>query len=290
MPPEEQRLRLPSPDRLSNLPIHLIDDILSRLSFRDVVRTSTLSVDWQYTCRRFPEVKFDQTVWETQGDLASPTIGFIPILDCFFMFHIGTTLKVTLDIASLKYEPKELVLEEKYGFDNIFSSIPALEYFSWDHFEVDIGSTEFIPTRLPSVLNCLKRLFISWITLGEFFELSFALCMIRSSPNLEEIEIQGCILNDGNYFESVPQEVVDEIPASFSDITFNNLRTVKFYDVLLEEGEMQLIKVLLANSPALVKLEIKPSQMETDKSLKVLAEITKFQQTSSKAEVVYLVD
>ncbi|TMX02667.1 hypothetical protein EJD97_020541 [Solanum chilense] len=425
MPPEEQRLRLPSPDRLSNLPIHLIDDILSRLSFRDVVRTSTLSVDWQYTCRRFPEVKFDQTVWETQEDLTSPTIGFIPILDCFFRFHIGTTLKVTLDIASLKvcpnvdrlihlldtnfiqhfvlklpftyppykipyfffncsalrhlylkeceihlprffqgfnklislklkfvtlssdtfeslisncpllenlvlkdinnpyvmsindpklrsfvfrgdiqliylenvpllsnvqYEPKELVLEEKYDFDNIFSSIPALEYFSWDHFEVDIESTKFIPTRLPSILNCLKRLFISWITLGEFFELSFALCMIRSSPNLEEIEIQGCILNDGNYFESVPQEVVDEIPASFSDITINNLRTVKFYDVLLEEGEMQLIKVLLANSPALVKLEIKPSQMETDKSLKVLAEITKFQQTSSKAEVVYLVD
>ena len=56
------------------------------------------------------------------------------------------------------------------------------------------------------------------------------------------------------------QEVVDEILASFSDITFNHLRTVKFYDVLLEEGEMQLIKVLLAKSPALVKMVIKPCQ------------------------------
>jgi len=88
----------------------------------------------------------------------------------------------------------------------------------------------------------------------------------------------------------VPQEVVDEIPASFSDMTFNHLRTVKFYDVLLEEGEMQLIKVLLAKSPALVKMEIKPRQMETKKSLKLLVEITKFQRASSKAEVVYLVD
>ena len=162
---------------------------------------------------------------------------------------------------------------------------------------------------------------MSWITLGELFELSFAFCIIRSSPNLEEIEIKlvtnvyfslyifhvfifvcndlmvffldfslECILSDRDYFESVPQEVVDEIPASFSDITFNHLRTVKFYDVLLEEVEMQLIKVLLAKSPALVKMVIKPRQMETNKSLNVLAEITKFQRASSKVEVMYLVD
>ena len=53
---------------------------------------------------------------------------------------------------------------------------------------------------------------------------------------------------------------------------------------------MQLIKVLLAKSLALVKMVIKPRQMETNKSLNVLAEITKFQQASSKVEVVYLVD
>ena len=87
----------------------------------------------------------------------------------------------------------------------------------------------------------------------------------------------------------LPQEVVYEIPASFSDITFNYLRTFKFYDVLLEEVEMQLIKVLLAKSPPMVKMVIKPRQMETNKSLNVLAGITKFQRASSKAEVVYLV-
>ena len=105
MPPDEQGLSLPSPDRLSNLNIYLIDDILSRLSFRDVVRVSTLSKDWQYICWRIPHVKFDQTVWKTQEDLMSPTIGFIPILDCFLRFHIGMTLKVTVDITSLKVCP-----------------------------------------------------------------------------------------------------------------------------------------------------------------------------------------
>ena len=88
----------------------------------------------------------------------------------------------------------------------------------------------------------------------------------------------------------MPQEVVDEIPASFSDITFNHMRTVMFYDVLLEEVEMHLIMVLLAKSPALVKMVIKPRIMETNKSLNVLMEITKFQRVSSKADVLYLVD
>ncbi|XP_015072608.1 F-box/FBD/LRR-repeat protein At1g13570-like [Solanum pennellii] len=192
-------------------------------------------------------------------------------------------------LSNVLYAPRELVLEDQDDFVNIFSSIPALEWFSWNLFEVDNGSTKVIPTRLPSVCNCLKRLFMSWITLEEFFELSFALCIVRSSPNLEEIKIKECILSDGYYFECVPQEVVDEIPASFSNITFNHMRTVKFYDVLLEEVEMQLIKVLLAKSTALVKMVIKHRQMETNKSLNVLAEITKFQRVSSKAEVLYLV-
>lgn len=101
MPPNEQRLSLPSPDRLSNLNIHLIDDILSRLSFGDVVRVSTLSKDWQYICWRIAHVKFDQTVWKTPEDLTSPTIGFIPILDSFLRFHRGIILKVTLNIINL---------------------------------------------------------------------------------------------------------------------------------------------------------------------------------------------
>ena len=86
------------------------------------------------------------------------------------------------------------------------------------------------------------------------------------------------------------QEVVDEIPTSFSNIIFNHLSTVKFYEVLLEGGEMKLIKFFLAKPQALVKMEIKPSQMETNKSMNVLAKIIMFQRASSKTKVMYLVD
>ncbi|XP_015072652.1 F-box/FBD/LRR-repeat protein At1g13570-like [Solanum pennellii] len=310
MPPDEQGLSLPSPDRLSNLDIHLIDDILT------LRHLYLKECEIQLPCFFKGFNKLIRLILKSvtlSSDTFESLISYCPLLEDLVLKDIDNPYFMSINAPKLRsfvfrgdiqlihlenvpvlsnvlYAPRELVLEDEDDFVNIFSSIPSLECFSWDHFEVDNGSTKVIPTRLPSVLNCLKRLFMSWITLGEFFELSFALFIIRSSPNFEEIEIKECILSDGDYFESVPQEVVDEIPASFSDITFKHLRTVKFYDVLLEEVEMHLIKVLLAKSPALVKMVIKPHQMETNKSLNVLAEIKKFQRASSKAEVVYLVD
>ena len=62
-------------------------------------------------------------------------------------------------------------------------------------------------------------------------------------------------------------------------MTFNHLRTLKIYDVTGVAAEMQLIKVLLAKSPTLVRMITKPCETEDKKSFKVLAEVTKFQHT-----------
>ena len=50
---------------------------------------------------------------------------------------------------------------------------------------------------------------------------------------------------------------------------------------------MQLIQVLLYESPTLVRMITKPLETEDKESFKALAEVTKFQRTTSKAEVVY---
>ncbi|XP_069152839.1 uncharacterized protein [Solanum lycopersicum] len=156
-------------------------------------------------------------------------------------------------LSNVLYAPRELVLEDEDDFVNFF--------------RLFLLSSASAGIFLRSIMDQLK-----------LYQQGFHQFLTE------------CILSDGDYFESVPQEVVDEILASFLDITFNHLRTVKLYDIPLEEVEMQLIKVLLEKSPALAKMVIKPRQMETNKSLNVLAEITKFQRASSKAEVVYLFD
>ncbi|XP_060214585.1 F-box/FBD/LRR-repeat protein At1g13570-like isoform X1 [Lycium barbarum] len=196
-------------------------------------------------------------------------------------------------LSKVSYKPLAFFILAECDLTKIFESIPALENLCWnqDHVKDDyVGQAEVIPTRLPSALNCLKRLCLSWSILEEFSVLSFALCLIRSSPNLEEIEIEVCVLKDEIYYEVVRRDAVDEIPASFSNMTFNHLRTVKIYNVAGTKAEMQLIKVLLAKSPALVRMLIKPCRMEDRKSLKVVAEITNFPRASSKAQVVYNVD
>ena len=62
-------------------------------------------------------------------------------------------------------------------------------------------------------------------------------------------------------------------------MSFNHLRTVKIYDVTRVAAEMQLIKVLLAESPTMAKMINKPREIEDIESFKVLAEVTKFQRT-----------
>ncbi|XP_049405441.1 F-box/FBD/LRR-repeat protein At1g13570-like [Solanum stenotomum] len=428
MPQNEKKQLVPLPDVLSNLPDSVIDDILMSLPLRDAVRTSILSKKWRYNWCKLPQLKLDQTLWETAEDLISPTIGFTNILCHFLTLHTGPITKFILDIPDLEtcpnidhliyflsrngiqhlvlkpplsskpyklpssfftcsqlrhlflreclirpppvfkgfdkltslelievkissallgslishcpllehlvlqhdaitdhieisspklrsfiftgsikflhlknapllskvsYEPTEFRVKAEHDVCKIFESIPALENLCWINDcvqDVRVGPAEVIPTRLPYALHCLKRLYISGITLGEFFDVSFALCLIRSSPNLEEIEIEMYVVSDEDYFVHVPREAVDEIHASFSDMTFNHLRTIKLSNVAGAGAEMQLIKVLLAKSPALVKMVIDPYRMKAEKSLKVLAEITNFQRVSSKAQVGYNVD
>ncbi|XP_047251577.1 F-box/FBD/LRR-repeat protein At1g13570-like [Capsicum annuum] len=71
---EKQRLLL---DVLSNLPENVIDNILLCLPLRDAVRTSILSKKWRYNWCRLPQLKLDQTLWETTNDLISPTDQFL---------------------------------------------------------------------------------------------------------------------------------------------------------------------------------------------------------------------
>ncbi|XP_059315544.1 F-box/FBD/LRR-repeat protein At1g13570-like [Lycium ferocissimum] len=389
-----------------------------RLPLREAVRTSIISKKWRYNWCRVPQLKLDQTLWETTEDLISPAIGFANIVYPLLALHTGQITKFTLDIPDLKtcpnidnlihfltrngiqhfvlkpplgdryklpssfftslrlrhltlqrciirpppvfkgfdglislelsyveisseflgslishspllenlvlkdprnsnpieisapklrsfvflgnihliqmknvpllssvsFEPTEFPVDSERDPAKIFEFVPALENLCWNQLMVlDAGPFEVIPTRLPFALNCLKRLYLSWITLREFFELSFVLFLIRSSPYLQEIEIE--VVDDA--FVN-PWDVIDEIPASFSAMTFNHLRIVKINNVVGAGAEMQLIKVLLAKSPALLRMVIKLCEMEDKRSLKILAEITKFHRASFRAKVVIM--
>ncbi|XP_019263460.1 PREDICTED: uncharacterized protein LOC109241195 isoform X2 [Nicotiana attenuata] len=92
--------------------------------------------------------------------------------------------------------------------------------------------------------------------------------------------------------DPVPGDVVNDIPASFSGVTLNHLRVVKLEGITGTKPEIELIKLLLAKSPVLVKMLIQPNtgKVFAETRLKIVAEITKFPRASPKAEVHYNID
>lgn len=136
---------------------------------------------------------------------------------------------------------------------------------------MDYGSFQFlaavVPRRLSSTLNNLKRLYVS---LDEVADLSCSLCLIRSSPCLQDLKIEVSIESDNK---------VNEVSAGFSDVTLNYLKTVKLTGIIGTKLDMVLIKLLLAKSPMLVKMLIEPDLqwVEKEKGVKILAELTTFQ-------------
>ncbi|XP_019257312.1 PREDICTED: protein SUPPRESSOR OF GENE SILENCING 3-like isoform X3 [Nicotiana attenuata] len=75
-----------------------------------------------------------------------------------------------------------------------------------------------------------------------------ALCLIRSFPNLQSMEIQVAL-----FYNDVPTPESLQVER-FSNVTFYHLREVKLEGFIGTKPEMQLVELLLAKSPALIFL------------------------------------
>ncbi|KAG5574293.1 hypothetical protein H5410_054427 [Solanum commersonii] len=147
------------------------------------------------------------------------------------------------------------------------------------------------PTRLPFNLNSVKRFYLPDIMLVESYKLSYALCLIRSFPYLEYLEIQ--IHEYGFDYEDEDDEPIPE-PLELKhlwDVTFNHLKEVKLGYLSGTASELLLIKFLLAESPVLERMLIDRQYLDheqLDTRLQIFAEISNFSWSSPKAEVVYI--
>ncbi|KAH0731929.1 hypothetical protein KY289_003117 [Solanum tuberosum] len=144
-----------------------------------------------------------------------------------FVFSDNIHLKCVPLLAKVSHESMESSVKARnYDLVAFFKSIPALEHLHWDYRPGEVQ------TKLPSALKCLKRLYLSELCFDELVEVAWALCLLRSSPYLKELEIKGPGDLSGELIDYVPWWTVDEIPASFSDVTYNYLRTVKIKGVV----------------------------------------------------------
>ncbi|XP_059285488.1 F-box/FBD/LRR-repeat protein At1g13570-like [Lycium ferocissimum] len=208
----------------------------------------------------------------------------------YFDFH-GSIKSVCLKNVPLLTElalmgARSPMEAKNFDLAKLFKSCSALEHLALHihHSEFQEEEPSLVPTRLPFDLNHVKCFYLLDPMLEESYKLSCALCLIRSFPYLEYLEIRAVNDYDGGAdLECLKME-------RFSDVTFNHLREVKLESGTISMPVMQLIKLLLAKSPVLVRILIRleyPSAANErhDLRLKILAKVSNFLHASPKADV-----
>ncbi|XP_055831467.1 F-box/FBD/LRR-repeat protein At1g13570-like [Solanum dulcamara] len=207
------------------------------------------------------------------------------LISCDFEGDIATIcLKCVPRLAklSLMYYHKDWKRFDVANFltSNFFESCSVLQHLQLDY-GVPLATGKEIPTKLPLDLTCVKH--ICMCIYLERDEILSALCLIRSFPFLRYLEIQ----MELNVMNAMPAVECLEVEA-FPDVIFKYLREVKLIDVDGGMLEMQLIKLLLAKSPALVRMLINPHRLLKESAIvKRLDKLTEFERASSKAEVLF---
>lgn len=204
------------------------------------------------------------------GDISSICLKNVPSLVNLSLVGDGVQAN-NLDFAK--------VLEPCSALEHLWFDICDLEFVAEEEYEA--------PTRLPFNLNSVKQFCLYDILLVESYKLSIALCLMRSFPYLECLEMQ--IVDDG---DSDTEEPIEESLdfETLSDLTFDHLGEFKLESFIGRTSEMQFIKHLLANSPVLERALINRQfvdQKPLDTREEIFTKISKFPRASPKAEIVF---
>ncbi|KAM0045027.1 putative FBD domain, leucine-rich repeat domain superfamily, F-box-like domain superfamily [Helianthus debilis subsp. tardiflorus] len=312
-------------DRISKLPIGIIETILCLLPIQEAARTSILSKEWRYRWTKIPKLVFIQNrphPWTDEAELAAleqyrdrpserrelfnaiyqvllihegPIHEFTLDMEvdgsCVEIDHIlhhlskKNTLKILkLDLDTGAFEGhscpllKSLTLDVERSlvtnngdttFVDLFKCLPVIDYLYFKFFTIECFAPERLPKELPTALAHLKYLCLDNVCFIHKYGLPFLALLIRSSPNLEKLELV-------MYFEDWLGE--DEIGSftldDYSDIMLEHLIEFEMQQFMEAEHELDFVKLILAKSPALKKVSVfacfKFDEGEVEEILKML--------------------
>uniref|UniRef100_M0ZL63 Ubiquitin-protein ligase n=1 Tax=Solanum tuberosum TaxID=4113 RepID=M0ZL63_SOLTU len=239
------------PDVLSKVPNDVIDEILMHLPFRDAVCTSILSKEWRKHWCRLPQLTFDSDFWKLKKD--------IQCLTCDKRATKDLTSNFTTTIHNIIARHSGPVTKcTLCDMETIcLKCVPrlaklSLKYYHKDWKEFDVAN--FLTTN--------------------FFESCFDLERLDLDYGMEH-----------NFKKNMSALECLEVEA-FPDVIFKHLREVKLIEANVSIREMQLMKLLLAMSPALVRMVISPHRFLGKSAIvKTLAKLAEFECASPKAEI-----
>ncbi|KAF7829709.1 F-box/FBD/LRR-repeat protein [Senna tora] len=282
------------PDKLSCLPGHVIDQILSHLSIREAVRTSVLSSKWRYKWATLPNLVFDnQCLSLSSQDHSIIKNKLVRIIDHVLLLHSGVINKFKLSHRDLigvtdidrwtlhltRKSVKELVLEIWKGFKNLKSLDLQHVTLDQDVFENLISSCPLLERLTLMNFDGFTHLNIDAPNLqffdigGKFedvrFENTFHLAVVSIGLYLnfenEKSRWPGCSSNLLKFFVHLPHYLAVgvvplKLPRPCVDLSYLSIR-INFND----PKEISAALCLLRSSPNLQELEVlaRPEEQQT---------------------------
>ncbi|KAJ6320769.1 hypothetical protein OIU78_016042 [Salix suchowensis] len=163
---------------------------------------------------------------------------------------------------------------------SFFVNLPRIRRLKIHNYFLKNLALSKIPSTLPKSWVDLNYISIH-INFNDFEENAVAFCLLKSCPNLQEIEMLGR-----------PEEkaVVGPLTGLWGNDNwkslFGQLRQVKIAGISGTRSELDCIKFLLSNSPVLEQMTVRPAPNEG--GLEMVKELLRFRRASTRAEVIYM--
>ncbi|XP_058727081.1 F-box/FBD/LRR-repeat protein At1g13570-like [Vicia villosa] len=207
------------------------------------------------------------------------------ILESIIFENTFQLTKVTIDLNM--YMNFEINQSRSHGCSskllNLFSHLPHLQSLEICSCFLKYLAAGVVPVMLPT--SCISLSYLSLcIRFNNLKEISAVLCLLKSSPNLQKLE-----LYEPKEEEEDGTALLAQVSYCWKDIFFEptiplGARHVRIVDISGTKSEIDLIKFLLLYSPLLEKMYVKPSK---NVKPELVTEISGFRRASGQVEVIY---
>ncbi|CAH1416822.1 unnamed protein product [Lactuca virosa] len=274
-------------DRISTLPQDTIEKILTLLPIQDALRTSVLSKKWRHCWKGMPKLVFDDKYLNSSS--SSKEINkykFVTSIFHVLLLHNGPILEfsISINIDTEIVDQIDQIILHLSKSKNIkkFILFCLNSGFGIRLKQFAKGSMQ----KLPTLLVHLRILFLDVCFLKQD-ELSYALGVINSAPNLEKIKIESC-WNHKLCGQQTCKDLLD-LQDYYLGMKLDHLEELEINSFHNYAPEMEFVKLVMAKSPMLKKARIKlNSDVSVDKENKILRDLLRltFPRASPAVDII----
>ncbi|CAI0458461.1 unnamed protein product [Linum tenue] len=146
-----------------------------------------------------------------------------------------------------------------------------------------------VPFILPTLLHQLKAVQLESIVLYRLSEARVLVCLITSSPNLQNLSIWSSSAPGLPQTEAIDSlQLLLEADNHSTASCFQCLEELRLDAILGNKVELDLLRFALATAPLLRRIYMKPAkELDSKKGHKFLKNVTQYKRASKEAEVIY---